>query len=165
LTYLSLLGGGLWAYYLYYQAGANDWQNNFAIQTEVLPYHDKLRLLVIHVTSKNPRSSKFLLTKVHGDSFKLRIQKIPMNVKVDEVISDDEDKTNLIKTIDILATGSGEYELLPNAELDDMKSIVLPVNTMVQVTAEMEVSTGDIDKNGEPDTDFISKSAVVRISP
>jgi hypothetical protein len=88
-----------------------------------------------------------------------------MNVKVDEVISDDEDKTNLIKTIDILATGSGEYELLPNAELDDMKSIVLPVNTMVQVTAEMEVSTGDIDKNGEPDTDFISKSAVVRISP
>lgn len=87
-----------------------------------------------------------------------------MTLKSGEVITEDEDKANLIKTIDILAADAGEYELLPNAELDDMNSIVLPVNTTVQVTAEMESPNGEV-KDGKPDTDIISKSAVVPISP
>ena len=165
LTFIALVSGGLWAFYLYHQAGADEWQNNVTLETKVLPYHDDLRLLVVHVISKNPRSSKFTLDVKHGDIFKLRIQKIPMDSKAGTVISENEDEANLIETIDLLGNDSGEYELLPNAELDDMNSIVLPVHTMVQVTAEMEIPNGDIDKDGKPDTDYISRSTAVRIEP
>ncbi len=165
LTLIALVVGGVWALYLYSKAGADDWQDNLILETKVLPYHDNLRLLVVHVISKNPRNFRFVLNSKHGDSFKLRIQKIPTNRKVETVIGEDEDKANLIKTIDILANDSGEYELLPNAELDDMNSIVLKAHTLVQLTAEIDRPNGSTTKDGKPDSDFISKSAIVRIEP
>ena len=60
---------------------------------------------------------------------------------------------------------SHRYDFLPGAEMDDMNSLVLPVNTIVSLTAEMQIHNGTKDKQGKPDTDFVSASTVVRIAP
>jgi hypothetical protein len=156
LTFFAIAGGGGWAAYQYHLSGSNDWMNNIAIETNVLPYHDNLRLLVVHVKSKNPRNYEFILNSKQGDTFELRVRKIAMNAKENTVIA--EDKEDLIQKVDLMKGTGGEYQFLPGAETDDMNSIVLPLNTTVSLTAKMN-------KNGEPDIDFMSTSTIVRIEP
>lgn len=52
---LALIVGGVWAYYQFNLSGAGDWAITLNISTKVLPYHDNLSLLVVHVKTKNPR--------------------------------------------------------------------------------------------------------------
>jgi len=54
LSCLALVGGGVWAYYQFDIAGATGWQVNLAIETQVLPYHDDLRLLVVEPLETSP---------------------------------------------------------------------------------------------------------------
>ncbi|MFM0644986.1 hypothetical protein PQR14_11685 [Paraburkholderia bryophila] len=164
LSCVAIIGGGVWAYYQFDIAGATDWQNNLALETAVLPYRDDLRLLVVHVKSKNPRNTKFDLVKKDGDSFVLRVQRVADNAQVDTVV--DSDPHNLaVPDIDLLANTGGEYEFAPNAEMDDMRTIVLKVGSNVALTAEMEAHNGTLDEHGKPDTDFVSTSTVVHIAP
>ena len=46
-----------------------------------------------------------------------------------------------------------------------MRTIVLKVGSTVALTADMETNNGTLDEHGEPDTNFISASTVVHISP
>lgn len=163
LTFLTILAGGAWAIYQYQIAGATDWANNITLETKVLPYHDNLRLLVIHVKSKNPRNYEFDLDSDDGDSYELRIRKVAMDAKLETIIG--EDQGELIQKVDFLKESGGAYEFLSGSEMDDMRSIVLPVNTMVQLTAEMQIHTGTTGEKGKPDTDFVSASQVVRVEP
>ncbi len=163
LTFLAVvIAGGGWALYQYKLSGLDGWVNNITLETKVLPYHDKLRLLVIHVKSKNPRNVEFTLKSKLGDTFELRIRKIATDVNENTVIG--EDDGSLIQKIDLMKSAEGEYQLLPSAETDDMRTIVVPVNTTVSLTAEMNIHNGDI-KQGKPDTDFNSASTIVRIEP
>lgn len=164
LAFSAFVSVSLWALYLYQHAGKDDWKNNISLETKVFPYRGDLRLLVVHVKSKNPRNFRFALDREKGDSFDLRIQNIPMDEKEGAVFSDD-DTPNLIKAIDILGDNSGIYQFLPNAEMNDMYSIVLPVNSIVQLTADMNIHNGLLDEDGKPDTDYVSGSTVVRIEP
>ena len=163
LSFLALVGGGGWALYQYTSSGSNGWTNNITLETKVLPYHDNLRLLVVHVRSKNPRNYEYELKTKNGDSFELRIHKIALDAKENTVIP--EGKGDLINKVDLLKEVGGDYDFLPGAEMDDMNSIVLPVNTIVELTADMEIHSGKKDKQGKPDTDFISASTVVRVEP
>lgn len=153
--------GSAWAIYQYKLSGYNGWVNNISIETNVLPYKDNLRLLVVHVKSKNPRNFEYTLRSKEGDVFELRVRKIAQDAKENAVFG--EDDGSLIKRIDLLQSAEGEYQLLPNAETDDMQTIVLPVNTTVSLTAEMEIRTGATDKQGKPEADFNYASTVVRI--
>ena len=164
LTFIAVVAGGSWALYLYRQAGSDDWQINMHVEAKVLPYHDNLRLLVIHAITKNPRNFQITLSSKEGDSYKLRIQKIPSNAKEWTVFNEDEDKTNLIATVDLLKNAKGEYAFAPNSEFDDTNTIVLPVHTIVQLTADMETNS-DSSTNNEPNPDFNSASTVIRIEP
>ncbi|WP_071756663.1 hypothetical protein [Burkholderia ubonensis] len=164
LSCLAILGGGVWAYYQFDIAGATNWQSNLSLETQVLPYRDDLRLLVVHVKSKNPRSVAFRLVKQDGDSFVLRVQRVVDDAKANTIIAPDKHDT-VVPDIDLLADTGGEYDFAPNAEMDDMRTIVLKVGSTVVLTADMEAHNGTLDEHGKPDTDFVSASTVVHISP
>ncbi len=144
LTLTALVCGGLWAWYQFRESGTTDWQNNITLKTEVLPYHDDLRLLVIHVQSKNPRPNKFELQSTKHDSFELRVRRLAADA-------------------DLLQLAGGVYEFLPQAEMDDMQAVVVKANTWVSVIADMKVHTGTSDVHGQPDIDENATSAVVYI--
>lgn len=163
LTYLAVVAGGIWAIYQYELTGSTDWTINMTIETKILPYHDNLRLLVVHVKSKNPRNYEFGLDSKLKDSFELRFRKMATDTKADAVI--DEDEGDLIAKADLMQKTGGEYIFLPGAEMDDMRTIVLPVNTTVALTAEMQIHNATTNEHGKPDVDFISASAVVRVEP
>lgn len=164
LSCIAIIGGGVWAYYQFKIAGSTDWQNNLALETQVLPYHDDLRLLVVHVKSKNPRNVTFNLRKKDGDSFVLRVQRIEDDAKVNTIIDPDE-RNVVVPDMDLMANTGGEYEFAPNAEMDDMRTIVLKVGSTLVLTADMETHNGTLDEHGKPDTDFVSTSTVVHIAP
>lgn len=161
LTFIALVTVGIWAIYQYELAGSDDWTNNIRLETQVLPYHDNLRLLVVHVRSKNPRNYEFGLDSKQGDSFKLRFRKVATNTK--ENVITNEDGGDLINEEDLLKKAGGEYLFLPGAEMDDMRMIVLSANMAVMLTAEMKIHNGTLDTQGKPDADFISASTVVTI--
>jgi hypothetical protein len=163
LSCLAIVAGGLWAFFQFDIGGATDWQCNVSIETQVLPYSDDTRLLVVHVKSKNPRNATFELFSKDHDSFLLRVRKIDPRSKVGTVFP--EDKGNLIATVDLLAHAGGDYQFVPGAEMDDMQAIVVPVGTTVSLTAEMGMHTGSVDEHGKPDTDTNGASALVSIEP
>lgn len=164
LSCLAILGGGVWAYYQFDIAGATNWQSNLTIETQVLPYRDDLRLLVVHVKSKNPRSVAFRLIKKDGDSFVLHVQRVSDDAKANTIVALGKQDA-VVPDIDLLADTGGEYEFAPNAEMDDMRTIVLKVGSTVALTADMEANNGSLDAHGKPDTDFISASTVVHVGP
>ncbi|MCO5400750.1 hypothetical protein [Ralstonia soli] len=163
LTFVALVVGGGWAIYQYELSGATDWTNNITLDTKVLPYRDNLRLLVVHVRSKNPRGYEFELNSKAGDSFELRFRRIAMDRKERAVV--DEDEGELIAKVDLMEKTGGEYLLLPSAEMDDMRTLVVPVGAIISMTAEMQIHNGSSRWRGKPDTDFISASTVVRVEP
>ncbi|MGF6723796.1 hypothetical protein P3T43_003151 [Paraburkholderia sp. GAS41] len=163
LSCLAIIGAGVWALWVFWLGGSTDWQDNITLETQVLPYHDDLRLLVVHVKSRNPRSATFELDDSKKDSFELRVRKLSSDAKVGTVFHEDEG--DLIAKVDLLKLAGGDYEFLPSAEMDDMQTIVLPAGSTVSVIAEMKIHTGTRDKNGEPDIDANSTSAIVHIEP
>lgn len=163
LSCLAIIGAGVWALWVFWLGGSTDWQNNITLETQVLPYHDDLRLLVVHVKSKNPRSATFELDASKKDSYELRVRKLAADAKAGTVFHEDEG--DLIASADLLKLAGGDYEFLPGAEMDDMQTIVLPASSTVSVIAEMKIHTGTRDKNGEPDVDENATSAIVHIEP
>ncbi|AJZ58074.1 hypothetical protein OI25_595 [Paraburkholderia fungorum] len=163
LSCLAIIGAGVWALWVFWLGGSTDWQDNITLETQVLPYHDDLRLLVVHAKSKNPRSATFELNDSKKDSYELRVRKLSADAKVGTVFHGDDG--DLIAKIDLLKLAGGNYEFLPSAEMEDVQTIVLQAGSTVSVTAEMKIHTGTRDKNGEPDIDENSTSAIVHIEP
>ncbi|BCZ84762.1 hypothetical protein PTKU64_84370 [Paraburkholderia terrae] len=62
-------------------------------------------------------------------------------------------------SVDLLK-GSGGYEMLPGATMDDMRTIVLPLGTIVSMTAELKIL-----RWWQKEEDFVSTSSVVRVEP
>ncbi|MGF6604540.1 hypothetical protein P3T23_009296 [Paraburkholderia sp. GAS448] len=69
LSSVAIVGAGIWAMWTFWLSGSTDWQNNLTLETQVLPYHDDLRLLVIHARSRNPRNVTFELSSGTHDSY------------------------------------------------------------------------------------------------
>lgn len=162
-TFVALVVGGFWGLWQYRLSGAQDWTTNITIETKVLPYRDDLRLLVIDVRSKNPRTVEIELVPKLGDSYKLRLRKLATDKKANTVF--DEDSGELLADIDLLADVGESYVYLPGAEMQDERSVVLPAGTVALITAEMKIHNGDMTKDRKPDADFIPASTVVRIEP
>lgn len=160
-TFLVVVAAVLWAIYQYGLTESNDSTDNITLETKVLPYHDNLRLLVVHVKAKNPRNYEFALNSDQGDSFKLCLRKIATDAKENTVIGEDEGE--LIKKVDLMLNNEGKYEFPAGVEIDDMRTIVLPANTTVSLIAEMKIHNGDTDEHGGPAVDLVSSSTVVHI--
>ncbi|CAB3755774.1 hypothetical protein [Paraburkholderia solisilvae] len=163
LSCIAIVCAGGWAVWVFRLGGSTDWQDNITLETHVLPYHDDLRLLVVHAKSKNPRNSTFELNSSQHDSYQLRVRKLVPDAKSGTLFNEDEGE--LIASVDLLKLAGDSYEFLPNAEMDDMQTVVVPVGTTVSIMAEMKIHTGGRDRSGEPEVDSNSASAMVRIEP
>lgn len=163
LSCLAILGAGGWALINFSFGGSTDWQANIAIETQVLPYRDDLRLLVAHVKTKNPRPTKFDLTSARHDSYLLHVRRLPDDGRVKAVYAEDIGD-DWVKPIDLLARAGGDYEFLPAAEMDDVQTIVVPVGATIALTANIERDLGKLNEHGKRDTDSISASTVVHIA-
>ncbi|CAN7476547.1 hypothetical protein [Caballeronia sp. LjRoot31] len=163
LSCFAVIGAGAWAVWIFVLGGSTGWQANVTIETQVLPYHDDLRLLVVHVKSKNPRNVTFELDSAEHDSYWLHVRKLAGDAKAGAAFGEDEGEA--IKDIDLLKAIGGDYVFIPNAEMDDMQTIVVPVGTTISLNAEMRQNNGTLDKRGKPDFDFESGSTVVHIGP
>jgi len=141
-----------WAYHQYWLAGSDDWMVNLEIQTEVLPYKDDLRMLVVHVKSKNPLNRSIEFDKAENDSYTLTVRKVVTGLKAGATV--DLDKGESIGEVDLMPT-DGVYSFAPNAELDDVEAFILPVNTLVSLSVELTTQG----------TDFVPAQKVVEIKP
>lgn len=92
-----------------------DWTNNITLDTKVLPYRDDLRLLVVHVRSKNPRNDEFGLSSKAGDSFELRFRQIATDKKEKTVV--DEDEGELITKVDLMKHTGGKVSFCDGISL------------------------------------------------
>jgi hypothetical protein len=160
LTFIALFVGGGWALYLYQAAGGDGWAINIKLEAKVLPYHDNLRLLVVNVKAINARKFEVELDPKIGDMYELRFSKLPSVMKENSVI--DEAGGDLMQRVSLLPQDS-TYDFMPGLEMDDMRTIVVPAKSTVLISAEIRKQTGEMDKRGNPDFDYVMSSNVVRI--
>ena len=163
LSSLAILSAGAWALFTFRVGGAVDWQSNLTIETQVHPYGDKLRLLVVQAKSKNPRLAGFVLDASRGDSYKMRVRQLPSDAKVGAVFP--EDYGELVASVDLLAAAKNYYVFLPGSEMTETQAFVLPVGSLVSVIVSMRVHNGGLDGDGKPDTQNNSTSMIVPIEP
>ncbi len=129
---------------------------HFNLDANILSYRDNLRLVVVHVHTKNPRPVKFRLYRKAGDAYELRLRQVDPRKAANDVI--DEDTGTVLAKADLMVGTGNLYEFLPGAEMDDMRVFVLPAGTTVAITAEVT------QHKGKPGEDSNSISTVVRLN-
>jgi hypothetical protein len=144
------LGTFGWAYYQFDLGGNDGWMINLDMKTEVLPYKDDLRMLVVHVKSKNPRASTIEFDREAKDTYTLTVRKIPDSGKSGTGLR--IDKGALITEVDLMPP-DGEYLFLPNAEFDDMATVILPANSIVSLSVLLD----------RHDSNFVSAAKIVEV--
>lgn len=130
--------------------------NNISLDTAVLPYRNDLRLLVIHVRSTNPRTSKFEFDATNA-TFTLDVRQLPNDGNAQTVFNEGDGQ--LVVKIDLIE-GTDGYEMLPAATVDDMRTVVAPVGAIVSMTAELRIR-----RWWQANSDYIFTSSVVRVGP
>jgi hypothetical protein len=153
LSSAAILIGAFWTWYLFDQGGGNDWMINLDMQTEVLPYDDNFRLLVVHVHSKNPRIVSFDFGPKDG-AYDLTFRKLGA-LKVNQI--GNEDSGLVLSRVSLMPDDGIVWS--PFAEFDDMRTLLVPKGTTVVVNAGLHVNREN-DKAGE---DYVAASKVVYI--
>ncbi|UVE64777.1 hypothetical protein L2Y90_13055 [Burkholderia pyrrocinia] len=156
LSCLAIIIAGAWALWIFGLGGSRDWQLNLSMDASVLPYRDDLRIVVVHVHAKNPRPITFQLSSKAGDVYELRVRQVARDKGANAVI--DEDSGVILAKADLMSGTGDLYEFLPGAEMDDMRTFVLPVGTTVAITAEVT------QHKGKRDEDSNSVSSVVHVA-
>ncbi|UEP30795.1 hypothetical protein [Burkholderia sp. B21-007] len=148
---VAVFVGGGWAIYKYAVAGAQDWAINLSVSGQVVQYHDKLGLLVVHIHAKNPLDNEVNLDS-KSDAYKLTIHQIP-DGKPLGAVSDPDDppaKGMFAKTIKMMPTDG--YTFLPKVDFDDATSVVVPLGSTLWVTAGLTF-----------EGDYVSASEVITV--
>jgi hypothetical protein len=132
LQIAAILAAGAWAYYQFFLSGSDNWMINLNLETEVVPYGKNLRLLVVHVKSKNPRNAEIDIDKSNG-RFTLTVRRVPEALASKTTITTDDGE--LLATRDMMPDDG--YVFLPNAEFDDAVGVVLPTGATVAIKAQL----------------------------
>ena len=135
LTILALLATGAWALYRWQLSGGSDWMVNLDITTEVLPYSKDLRLLVVHVKSKNATTSEVDFNPPR-DTFTLSAKEIPPGLAPNSRI-DFAHARDLLPTIDLMADAGEGVIYMPGAEFDDSTTLVVKSNSTIFLSAQI----------------------------
>jgi len=158
VSVVALLLGGCWAIYQFRAKGGDDWVVNFDLATEVTSYEGNQKLLVVHITAKNPANgTEFEIP--HEGHYVLKIRRIPNDLKVGTVLA--EDSGEVVADIDLLK--GEEAVFLPGAELQDTETIVVPASSVLSVSVEIDIPNHTKDKSGKPDYDFVNASRVIAV--
>ncbi len=149
---------GCWAYYRFDLSGNDDWVVNMRMRSEVLPYNENSRLLVVHLDATNPTTTTVNVERGKG-GFKITLRKIPSDRKPGAVL-DDDTSSEIIAERNLLAT---DVELLPNATFGYTEGFVVPLGQEVYIEAVMERSNGNSKKNDSENSDFVTANDIVNI--
>jgi len=151
---IALANGG-WDIYKWRLAGADDWMINLSLEAEVLPYTKDLRLLVVHVRSKNATGNevefKPSLTTFTLDASPL-LANLPEKSKVDDC------KGSSIAHFDLMADVGDGYVFMPGAEFDDTRAVVVRAGQLVCLSADLQRKDGP-----RQQPDFVPATRVVYI--
>ena len=140
--------GALWAYVRWEGGRSPDWMVNVSISTEVLPYGDDTRLLVVHVHLRNPSDVSIDLHKPE-DSFQVSISTVPDKLEPGDLLGMGGD--DVFATDDLLPDEG--YRFIPRAEFDDVTAVVVPADASYVV--EAQIARG---------SDFVSATTVVFVA-
>ncbi|WP_217118583.1 hypothetical protein [Burkholderia multivorans] len=146
-----MFGGGGWAIYKFAIAGSTDWAINLSVSAQVVQYHDKLGLLVVHIHSKNPLDNEVNLDP-KSDAYTLTVRQIPDGKPLGEVIDPDDSPAPRMFSRTVNMMPKDGYTFLPKIDFDDATSIVVPLGSKLWVTASLTY-----------EGDYVSASEVVVI--
>ena len=131
-TVLVAALAGAWAMHRWHLAGGGDWMVNVSVTTELLPYGDDTRLLVVHVHTRNP-SDVAIERRKPDDAFQVTVSTVPEDLAPgDRVGVGDDDQ---LASDDLLPDDG--YRFIPRAEFDDTTAVVVPVGATYAVQAEI----------------------------
>jgi hypothetical protein len=111
-------------------------------------------LIALWKASTNPRTTKFEFDQMCG-RFLLRIDTLPSDRHAPYIF--EEEQRHLVDSIDQMES-SGGREKLPGAALNGMRTIALPVGTIVSMTTELTIL-----RWWQKEQDLLSTSSVVRV--
>lgn len=152
----TVLITGTWTYYRWQLSGGNDWMVNLDMATEVLPYSKDLRMLVVHVKSKNPTTSVVDFSRGLS-TFTLSAKEIPPGLTPNKVI-DFNHARQLVPTIDLMADDGDGITYMPGAEFDDMITLVVKGSSSVYLNAQLARKEGF-----RTQSDFVSVERIIQI--
>jgi hypothetical protein len=150
---IAVIGGAILAYYQFVLAGASDWAINLSTSTDVIPYHDNLALLVVHVRSKNPRNRE-VDVEPPKDSFELKIKRVPDERPSGSVINPEDDGNPRDQIVAKNLLPKEGYVFAPGADFDDVRSVVLPLGSKVLLSVKLKYSD-----------DYVATGSVVIVEP
>jgi hypothetical protein len=156
LTILALLATGAWALYRWQLSGGSDWMVNLDMTTEVLPYTKNLRMLVVHVKSKNPTTSAINFDPGLS-TYTLSAKTIPADAKENSNINLARVR-NLMPPIDLMPNDGTGILYMPNAEFEDTEILIVTANSTVFLSAEIARKEGI-----RQPSDFVSVERVVQV--
>jgi len=154
----AIIVTGYWAYYRFDLSGNDDWVINMKMHTEILPYGEKSRLLVVRLEANNPTQTNVNIEKGKG-GFKITVRKIPAARKVGEVL-DEATSGEVIAERNLLVA---DIELLPNAIFGYTEGFIVPLGQEVYVEAVMERSNGNSKKYDSGNSDFVTANDIVNV--
>ena len=121
---VAIVLGMVAAYYRFGGLRAPDASMQLSISTEVLPYSDEARLLVVHARPRNTGTTSVELGKA---GFPVSVVSLPNNLKAGTIDVDNElAKAPLKYKVDILSRFPGGYVIDPGFEYDELFVVVVP---------------------------------------
>ena len=154
----AILFSGYWAYYRFNLNGNDDWNVNLKLHTEVLPYGENSRLLIVHLEANNPISTVLDLEK-GKDTFNITLLKIPDGKKIGYVLDEDSDG-DVIAKADLLKT---DLQLMPNATFVYTEGFVVPLGQEIYVNAALERQNERSKSLSLDDVDYVTANEIVNV--
>lgn len=130
---IAMCIGGAWVLYNFHIQDSAATNPELKIETEVFPYSDDTRLVIIHL---KPHNIGKVPIEIEGDGLSLRITKYPKNAKVGLLNTESLKPDFLIKKIE---QKYGAYVLEPGVEFDEVVSYVLPVGDTYLLESSMDL--------------------------
>jgi hypothetical protein len=130
---VALIATAGWNLYKFDLGGGSDWMVNVDIATEVLPYSADLRLLAVHVKTKNPTTSRISF-KRQLSTFTLDVKAVPPGLAAMSALNLEHSPLTMPR-IDLMAGDGSERIYMPSAELDDTEFLILHANSLVHLSA------------------------------
>jgi hypothetical protein len=136
---VALLAGGIWGLFKWHESGGRDWMINMEMSSEVLPYTDTTRLLLVRLKSKNPTDHTVEFGKADSN-FTINVFAVPSGLPTNTVV--DGEKGRKLASVELMP--SEGYVFLPQAEFEDSAMVVVAKGSTVFVSADLHHSGDDV---------------------
>lgn len=161
VTIISIPVGGWWAYHNFSITDTDAWNPEVSVAAEVLPYNEK-ELIVVHVRPKNIGKVPIRLLGESKGDISVSLGELPTNHAIGRI--NDSEITDITEIKSLVSENSGEYDLEPGVEYDDVQYFVAPkpkVTKYYVATVEL-----DFPYTGKADEGYaVYASTVIKVEP